>query len=204
MITAELLMAYEKAELPDVSRKLGKEDLPQLVDWLESKHDALRYHALLTLQHRSEYSEDVYPFWDTFASKLKSGNSYQRSIGVMLLADNAKWDTENRFNDTIEPFLSILQDEKPITVRQCIQSLGRIIPYKKHLHDKIARGLMAMHISDYKQTMQKLILTDVLDALIQIRKYKATDEMEEYIAHALSGGVLDPKSAKHIQSLLSN
>lgn len=69
----------------------------------------------------------VYTYWDIFREKLKSDNSYQRSIGLMLIADNARWDTQNRMEETIYDYLKCLSDEKPITVRQCIRSLVKII-----------------------------------------------------------------------------
>ena len=58
--------------------------IPQLVEWLSLKDDDIRYQAFLLLQNRSIFFNDVYPFFDTFCEKLKSDNSYQRSIGLML------------------------------------------------------------------------------------------------------------------------
>jgi hypothetical protein len=94
------------------------------------KDDNIRYQAFLILQSRSIFFNDVYSFWDTFRDKLKSDNSYKRSIGLMLIAENVRWDEQNRMEDTIDEYLKLLNDEKPITIRQCIQSLGKVAQFK--------------------------------------------------------------------------
>ena len=99
-----------------------------LVELLNEKDDNLRYHAFLLLQNRSQINSDVYPFWDELVSKFTSTNSYHRSIGLMLIADNVRWDQEGKFEPLLETYLSFVDDEKPITVRQCIQSLVKIVP----------------------------------------------------------------------------
>lgn len=198
MITAERLLSYEKENLPDIAEALDGEDLKQAVSWLTEKDDTLRYYSFLLLKHRTVNFSDVYPYWDIFMGKLQSKNSYQRSLGLMLIAANAKWDAEEKLDMAIDDYLSILNDEKLITVRQCIQSLCDIIPYKKRLIMKIADRLMSLNLADIKETMQKVILTDILDVLATIRKQQTSAEIESYIQNALSGGVLDKKSARLI------
>ena len=133
IITIEKLISIKKENLLKFSKTLEAEDISQLVEWLTEKDDKLRYNSLLLLEHRSEEYDDVYPFWDIFCEKLRSTNSYQRSIGVMLIAANVKWDRENRIDNIIDDYLRILYDEKPITVRQCIQSLDKIVTYRTNL-----------------------------------------------------------------------
>jgi phosphoribosyl-ATP pyrophosphohydrolase len=204
MLTIERLLSFEKDDLQEAAKTISGDELQQLVDWLSEKDDTIRYHSFLLLQHRSGNFEDVYSYWNIFCEKLKSENSYQRSIGLMLIAANAKWDMENRLDDVIDEYLSLIYDEKPITVRQCIQSLCEIVPYKKHLLMKIADKLMSLNITEIRATMQKLILTDILTILAMIRKYKTSNEIESYILNALSGGVLDKKAVKKVELTLIN
>jgi len=82
MITIESMMSVDKGGLQEASKKLSKDDVPQLVEWLSLKDDDIRYQAFLLLQNRALFYDDVYPYWDTFRDKLKSTNSYQRSIGL--------------------------------------------------------------------------------------------------------------------------
>ena len=181
MITIEKLMSIEKDDLPEASKAIDISDLPQIVEWLSEKDDKIRYQALQLLQYRSRYSNDVYPFWDIFRLKLKSDNSYQRSIGVMLMAENAEWDLDNRMDDSLDEYLEVLHDEKPVTIRQCIQSLGKIVPYKQDLNKKIAAALMAVNLDEIKATMRKSILLDILNVLAMIRRDQTTAEIEAFI-----------------------
>ncbi len=202
MLTIDGLMSVDKDDLLEMSKTVEKEDLPQIVEWLSLKDDKVRYRVLLLLQSISSCSDSVYPFWDIFESKLGSDNSYQRSIGLMLIADNAKWDKDNRLDSTIDMYLMHLYDEKPITVRQCIQGLCKIVPYKTHLHQRIANKLISLKIEDIKETMRKSTLLDILGVLVLIRKLKSSDKIEGYIFSALSGELLDKKSKKQIESML--
>jgi hypothetical protein len=202
MITIESLMSIDKNDLQEASKNIDKNDLPQIIDWLSEKDDKIRYQAFLLLQNRSIYYDDVYPFWEKFAVKLKSDNSYQRSIGLMLIAENVKWDKDDKFNDIKDEYYTIFNDEKPITVRQCIQSLSKIVPYKNHLHMEIANKIMSINITEIKETMRKLILIDILSILSMIRKYQTNDDIEDYIVNALTGGLLDKKSIKQVESML--
>jgi hypothetical protein len=195
-------MSISKSDLQEASKALHKEDIPQLVEWLNLKDDNIRYQAFLLLQNRSSFCNDVYPYWDTLQSKLKSDNSYQRSIGLMLIAENVKWDAENRMEGAIDEYLLLLNDEKPITIRQCIQSLGKIASAKPGLNGKIASRLISFDLIAVKETMRKSILLDILNVLLIIRQELKTDEIESFILNALSGEVLDKKTKKQIEALL--
>jgi len=195
-------MSIPKSDLQEVSKALNAEDIPQLVEWLNIKDDNIRYQVFLLLQNRSLFCGDVYPYWDTLRNKLQSDNSYQRSIGLMLLAENVKWDVENRIDDTIDEFLMLLNDEKPITIRQCIQSLGKIASAKPGLNNRIASRLISFNLFSVKETMRKSILNDILNVLLIIRQEMKTDEIESFILNALSGELLDKKNRNQIEALL--
>ncbi len=202
MITLESMLSVDKGDIPEAAGKLNKDDIPQLVEWLSLKEDTFRYQAFLLLQSRAQIYDDVYPYWNTFRDKLKSANSYQRSLGLMLVAENAKWDSEGRMEAAIDDYLELLKDEKPITVRQCIQSLGKIVTCKPGLSEKIACRLISFDLMSVKETMRKSILLDILNILLLVRKVLKTDTTENFIHQALSGDVLDKKSKKQIEALL--
>jgi len=203
MVTIEKLVFLEKQQTEEAAKTLTPEDISFLVNLLNEKDDKIRYAALLLLQSRSAGFGDVYPYWDVFLQKLNSDNSYQRSIGLMLIAENARWDTENRMEDTLDVFLEILNDEKPITVRQCIQALHRIIPYKKHLTEKIADALISIEITKNRPSMQKSILTDILSVLGAIRKQQPSGKIDANIFQALSADILDRKAKKEIEKMMA-
>jgi len=201
MITKEEISSLEKEQIAQAAMELETNDLPQLVEWLSEKDDKLRYQAFLLLQFRSQKAADVYPFFTVFHQKTKNSNSYQRSLGAMLLAANTRWDNLDLLDAAIDDYLLLLQDEKPITVRQCIQSLCEIIPYKQKLCAKISSALCAIPLASFKETMQKSILLDILSMLIFINRYQASNEIESYLEKALSGSLLDKKAKKQIELL---
>lgn len=202
MISIENLMSIGKDDLQEASKAIDNSTLPQIVELLCEKDDKIRYQAFLLLQYRSQYLSDVYEFLDTFRHMLKSKNSYERSIGLMLIAENAKWDSKNRIEELIDEYLALLKEEKPITIRQCIQSLSKIVPYKPDLYDKITEKLITYNFEAVKETMRKLILLDILNILIIIRKSQKSDDIENFILAALSGELLDKKSKKQIEATL--
>lgn len=201
-MTLKELMTIDKDKIPEAAKVLSSDVLPELVALLNEKDDKLRYPALLLLQSRSDCADDVYPFFDVFADKLNSDNSYQRSIGLMLMARNAKWDTLGKLDAAMDNYLNCVHDEKPITVRQCVQALLHVVPYKKNLHDKIALALMNIDIAALRPTMRKLVLWDILQVLLQIRQHHPVNIIDTYIFDALSGGILDDKSKKQIEKTL--
>ncbi len=199
---ADNILLFEKDAIPNAAMALTADDIRQLVALLSEKDDKLRYPALLLLQCRSQSFDDVYPYFNTFAEKLRSDNSYQRGIGMMLMAQNAQWDVDNKFDAALDDYLSGAEDEKPITARQCIQALDHVIPHKAGLLGRIADRLIRVNIDAIKPSMKKLLLLDILHALMQIRKLKPSGDIDAYIFDALSGGILDDKSKKQIVKML--
>lgn len=202
MMDISMLLEVNKDNAGLAAQKLESADIGFLAGLLDEKDDKVRYPALLLLQSRSIIQDDVYPFWDVFRSKLKSDNSYQRSIGMMLIAENVRWDRHNKLESMLEEYFALFRDDKPITIRQSIQALNSIIPYKGHLLGQIASALMAIDLLSIKETMRKLVLTDILEVLAVIRKQMPNDEIDSYIMNSLSGGIVDKKIIGKIKSLL--
>ncbi len=183
--------------------KLSGEDIPPLVARLDSSEDKIRYPALLLLRERSALAADVYPFWDVLDGKLTDANSYQRSIGCMLLAANARHDAAGRMEKTLPRLLTLLTDPKPITVRQCAQALPEILRVKPELAPEIACAILQVDLMNYKDTMRKLILIDFLAVLLMVRTLQPSETLEQYFFSALSGSILDEKAKKHLRSALA-
>ena len=76
----------------------------------------------------------------------------------MLIADNVQWDTAGKFDAILDAYLAFVDDEKPITVRQCVQSLARIVPHKQHLISRIQAKLLAVDLSSRKDTQRKIYI----------------------------------------------
>jgi len=202
MITLEEIATLQKDDIPGRAKNLKEEEIPFLFGLLDEKDDNLRYHAFLLLQNRSQTNPDVYPFWDDLVGKFSSTSSYHRSIVLMLIADNVQWDTEDKFDSILDAYLAFVDDVKPITVRQCVQSLARIIPNKQHLISRIQAKLLAVDLSCRKDTQRKILLMDILSVFASARRFQKDEKVDAYFVTALTGEILDKKAKAEIQKLL--
>ncbi|MPM43003.1 hypothetical protein SDC9_89675 [bioreactor metagenome] len=120
------------------------------------------------LAAESRESDHFYPYLDDFAALLNHKNSLVRNRAISILAANARWDSENRYDALIDEFLSHVTDEKPITARQCIQALPEIGLVKPNLILQIRAALENADLTGYRDSMQPLILKDIVSALQKI------------------------------------
>ena len=67
----------------------------------------------------SQDTDEWYEYFDEFASLLNHPNSLVRNRVLYILATNAQWDNENRFDTIISDYLAHVTDDKLITARQC-------------------------------------------------------------------------------------
>lgn len=102
------------------------ENVKGILENLASKDDAIRMSALQAILQLTDDRVDwAYEAWDRLLEKLNDGNSFQRSIGVMVLCNLAKSDDENRLGGDLPLLLAHTHDEKFITSRQCLQHIWK-------------------------------------------------------------------------------
>jgi hypothetical protein len=159
------LKAIDKDQILTVAEKLDLSSIGFLVKELSEKDDKLRYNAFLLLQAHSRLKPSVYSYWDGLASKLGSDNSYQRSLGVMLLAENVRWDEEGKFKSVIDGYFACCTDEKFITSRQAIQGLETIMVATDVYNKEFRERLLAIELGQYKENQQKLLRKDIANVL---------------------------------------
>lgn len=146
-------------------------DIQNLIELLHDKNNNKAYQALKELLKISEESDIVYPFFDYFIDMMNNQeNSYIRTRGLRLIAYNAKWDVDNKVNLCIHKWLEHIEDEKPITSRQCIKDTVIIAKNKPELIDDILKALEEYH-KVYEDSMQNLIFKDRQKVLRQIKQY---------------------------------
>lgn len=121
----------------------------------------------------SQETDEWYEYFDDFASLLHHPKSLVRNRVLHILAANAQWDDENRFDRILPEFLSHITDEKPITARQCIQALVQIGQAKKQYIPIILSALHSADLSMYKDSMRPLIEKDIAntDRILTIDRY---------------------------------
>ena len=109
----------------------------------------------------SQESDRWYSDFDTFASLLNHPKSLVRNRVLYILAANAQWDSENRFDEILPAYLSHITDEKPITARQCVKALAQIGRAKPQYIPQILDAFRNADLSKYKDSMRPLIEKDM-------------------------------------------
>lgn len=147
-------------------------DIQDLVFGLKDQNDKYAYQCLKQLELESLNSDAVYPYFDLFSAMLDDPNSYIRTRGILLIAANAKRDSDYKIDEIIDRLLNHIMDDKPITARQCIKSLPTIAKHKPDLKDDICNALRTANPQIYKSSMQSLVSKDIQDALNAISNFK--------------------------------
>ena len=119
----------------------------------------------------SRDTDEWYEYFDTFVSLLNHPKSLVRNRVLYILAANAQWDDENRFDAILPEFLSHITDEKPITARQCIKTLALIGQAKPQYIPRITEALREADLSKYKDSMRPLIEKDISKTEQKLRDY---------------------------------
>lgn len=145
-------------------------DLQSLVEGLESSDNEHAYQCLKRLEDESKCSAAVYSYFDVFVELLDRPNSYIRARAIILIAANARWDDRNRIYEIIDLYVKHVQDNSPITARQCIKALPSIVEYKPDLRVHVVNALYNADPMRYKESMQPLITKDIQKALEMINK----------------------------------
>lgn len=140
-------------------------DIDACIARLTGKDAKDAYAFALQISAESQGSDAWYPYFDQFAALLRHKNSLVRNRAISILAANARWDTGEKFDALLDEFLSHVTDVKPITARQCIATLPEIAAAKPELYPRIRAALEQADLSGYPDSMQPLILKDIVAAL---------------------------------------
>lgn len=128
------------------------------------------YQCLKQLEDESKRSAAVCAYLDVFIEMLDHPNSYIRARAIILIAANARWDLRNRIDEIFDLYVKHVQDNSPITARQCIKALPLMVKYKPDLREDAISSLHHANPMRYRETMQPLIAKDIQRALEMINK----------------------------------
>lgn len=112
----------------------------------------------------SEESDEWYEYIDKFSALLEHPKSLVGNRAMHILAANAQWDNENRFDTILPAILAHITDEKPITARQCIKALTQIGTANPQYVPQILSAFQSADLSIYKDSMRPLIQKDMAEA----------------------------------------
>lgn len=172
-----------------------------LVEDLTPTNDEVRMNALQILLKVTESKVGwVYEVWDLLLGKLDHENSYQRSIGVILLCNLAKSDSENRLATSLDRLLACTKDEKFITSRQTVQNIWKAATTKPN-RDKVIKHLEKRFTECEKEKHFNLLRHDVIRSLMSLhQEIKDTSLISK--VQALIAKEKDPKYRKQYEGNL--
>ena len=119
----------------------------------------------------SQETDEWYEYFDDFATLLDHPKSLVRNRALYILAANAQWDEENRFDKIISDYLTHVTDEKPITARQCVKALAQVGLAKSQYIPRILSSLRNADLSKYKDSMRPLIEKDIEETERILKNY---------------------------------
>ena len=137
---------------------------------LTSKDDKAACAYAEKIISESGESDAWYDCFDEFAALLNHPKSLVRNRAINILAANAQWDDENRFDGILPEYLSHITDEKPITARQCVKALAEVGRAKPKLIPEILSALQSTDLSQYKDSMRPLIEKDIRETIESLSK----------------------------------
>ena len=135
--------------------------MQEIVAKLTAKDDKYACAIADKIISESHHTDEWYEYFDSFASLLNHPKSLVRNRALNILAANAQWDDENRFDAIISEYLSHVTDEKPITARQCIKALVQVGMAKPQYIPRILSCFHGADLSKYKDSMRPLIEKDM-------------------------------------------
>jgi len=137
---------------------------------LTSKDDKYAHAIADKIISESQDSDEWYEYFDDFASLLNHPKSLVRNRVLYILAANAQWDDENRFDAILDDYLAHIMDEKPITARQCIKALAQVGKAKPQYIPRIIDCFHSANLSVYRDSMRPLIERDMVETENALRK----------------------------------
>lgn len=143
-------------------------DIDACIAILTGKDAKTAYALTQQITSESRESNTCYPYFDQFSELLRYKNFLVRNRAISILAANARWDADGKFDALLDEFLSHVTDVKPITARQCIAVLPEIAAAKPGFIPQIQSALQQADLSGYPDSMQPLVLRDLVAVLQKI------------------------------------
>lgn len=203
MLTQTLILK-NKDDLEPIAARVNKDEMVLLMEWIKEKDDTIRYATFTTLRLVSARCDLVYHYWDTFAGMMDDPNSYQRSIGLMMISENIRWDSADKFSKICPSYLKHCEDEKFITARQCIQGLIKIVDHTQKYRKEILDTLLGINLETKKDTQVGLLLLDIVEVLGELYEEEPEKRIENYLKekYEFAAKLGNDKVKKKIKAIL--
>ena len=117
--------------------------IPLLFEGVSHPKAAVRYGCSKVLMDLSkEYPEKLYQYFDFFVNLLDSKYRILTWSALAIIANLARVDTDNKFDDIFVKYYSFLDDEYMVTVANVVGNSGKIALAKPYLVPEITAKLL--------------------------------------------------------------
>ena len=172
------------------------------IDNLGSKDDNIRYNALQEILKITEQPVEWFEeYYKIFVDKLDSDNSYQRSIGMMVLCNLVKNESKNEYKEILPKIMKLVDDEKFITERQYLQNIWKIAVHESKYKVKIVKQLEIEYGECEKKKHYNLLRLDIIVSMYNISKKENDKELLDRIKRLIEKEN-DVKNRKKYQSVI--
>lgn len=177
-------------------------DVKTLVEMLSLNDDTARYSAFQEMLKITENKVDWFnQYKKVFVDKLSDENSFQRSIGTMLLCNLAKNDKVHEFVGILDRLMAIIDDEKFITQRQYLQNIWKVAIIEKEYRDRIVRQLVKEFKNCTAKKHYNLLRLDIFSSMIQIMKQDKDESIRGIIGEMINNEMDEKSKKKYLRML---
>lgn len=134
-----------------------------IIEKLTSKNDKEACALAERIISENRAADSWYEYFDSFVKLLDHPKSLVRNRALYIIAANIRWDDSNCFDSVIFDYAAHIEDEKPITARQCIKALAEIGMTKPKYVPMILSCLHRADVSKYSDSMRPLIEKDIAE-----------------------------------------
>ena len=176
--------------------------LAELINNLVAKAETIRYnsHRVLLIISQNE-PEILYPHWDFFADLLKSQNNFHKVIGIQILANLARIDTQNKFEEIFDAYCNLLDAKSVMTAGYLAANVGTIAKVKPNLRDKLTNVLLSIDKTHHEISRKDLIKAYVIESFNEyFNEIENKEEIIKFIKAQLNSK--SPKTRKAAEKFL--
>lgn len=141
-----------------------KKYLSELLNNLQSKEDKVRFPSFEIINKIAEENPDIlYYKWDYFASFLESKNTYHNYIGIYIIANLVRVDSDELFEKIFDKYYKLLNHDSVIPAAHAALNSDKIARAKPALEAKITSLLLDLENNNHKH--KELIKASAIIAL---------------------------------------
>ncbi len=152
-----------------------------LKNLFDNKDIMVYYHCYYVISKASEEKPELfYDYWNEFVLLLDHQNSYHRDIGLTIIANLTKIDTDDKFSVIYEKYIEHFNDAKFMTSECFVGNLSKIIRFKPQYEKRLVELLIGIDsICGYPIKQREVLKSYVIklfDTIYEKSDYKRQND----------------------------